>query len=225
MRILFIAGLLPAFAVLCGLGCKSARVTSERQLAPPPAAKPVVVYVTDFEIGAVQHEDGMLSGRPGPLGRIGQRLSGASGDPVTRGRQIVDLMANSLVKELSKSGFNALRLPAGRAVPAEGWFVRGLFTEVQEGNRLRRAMIGFGSGQTDVQVITTVDDLSQGPPRPMYEVATDASSGNKPGAAPTLVLTPYGAAARFVMAGRDLDKNVKQTAASIAAQMTRRIRP
>ena len=224
MKILLTAGLLAAITVLCGPGCKSARVTSERELTPMPAAKPVVVYVTDFEIGAVQHEDGLLSGRSGPLGRIGQRLSGASSDPVARGREIVDLMADSLVKELSRSGFNVSRLPAGRAVPAGGWLVRGLFTEVQEGNRLRRAMIGFGSGQTDVQVITTVDDLSQGPPRPMYEVATDASSGNKPGAAPTLVLTPYGAAARFVMAGGDLDKNVKQTAASIAAQMTRRIR-
>ena len=54
-------------------------------------------------------------------------------------------------------------------------------------------------------------------------VATDATSGNKPGAAPTLVLGPYGAAARFVMAGQDLDKNVKQTAAEIARQMTKHI--
>jgi len=183
----------------------------------------VVVYVTDFEIGVVKHEDGMLSGRPGPVGRIGQRLSGASSDPAARAQQIVDLMANSLVKELSKAGYNALRLPAGRPVPGEGWCVRGLFTEVQEGNRLRRAMIGFGQGATDLQVVTTIDNLSQGPPKPLYEVTTDANSGQMPGAAPTLVFSPYGAAIRFVMAGNDLDKNVKQTAAKIAEQMTVRI--
>ena len=223
MRTLQFLAQLLALSAVCGLGCKSAHVTSERELAPRPTAKPVVIYVTDFEIGAVKHEDGVLSGRPGPLGRIGQRLSGASSDPAARARQLVDLMANSLVKELAKAGFNVLRLPPGQSVPAEGWLVRGLFTEVQEGNRLRRAMIGFGSGETDVQVITTIDDLSQGPPQPMYEVATDANSGNKPGAAPTLILSPYGAAVRFVMAGKDLDKNVKQTAASIAAQMIKRI--
>ena len=53
--------------------------------------------------------------------------------------------------------------------------------------------------------------------------ANDASSGDKPGAAPTLVLGPYGAAARFVLAGRDLDTNVKQTAAEIAARMAKRV--
>ncbi len=212
-----------ALAILCGLGCKSAHVTAERQLAPEPAAKPVVVYVADFEIGVVKHEDGILSGRPGPVGRIGQRLYGTSSDPAARAQQIVDLMANSLVKELAKSGFNALRLPPSQPVPATGWLVRGLFTEVEEGNRLRRALIGFGEGQTDIQVVTTIADLSQGPPKPLYEVATDAASGNKPGAAPTLVLGPYGAAARFVMAGQDLDKNVRQTAAEIARQMTKHI--
>ena len=65
-------------------------------------------------------------------------------------------------------------------------------------------MIGFGEGQTDIQVVANVQDLSQGPPKPLYEVATDASSGDKPGAGPTLVLGPYGAAARFVIAGTGL---------------------
>jgi hypothetical protein len=208
-------------AALCGLGCKSAQVTSEQELAPPSAGQPVVVYVTDFEIGVVKHEEGILSERPGPLGRIGERLYGTSSDPAARAQQIVDLMANSLVKDLSKLGFNALRPPAGRPIPTEGWLVRGIFTEVQEGNRLQRAMIGFAQGQTDIQVVTTIDDLSHGPPKPLYELATNASSGNTPGAAPTLVLGPYGAAARFVMAGEDLDKNVRQTAVEIAEELAK----
>ncbi len=212
-------------AVICGLGCKSAEVTSQRDLAPPAKVKPAIVYVSDFELGAqtIKHEDGVLSGRAGPVGRIGGRLTGSSDNPAARARQLVDLMANSLLKELTKSGFQAVRLPPGTPIPGEGWLLRGVFTEVQEGNRLRRAMIGFGQGQTDLQVIANVCDLSQGPPKPLYEIATDAASGNKPGAAPTLVLGPYGAAARFVMSGKDLDKNVKQTAAQIAARMASRV--
>jgi hypothetical protein len=101
--------------------------------------------------------------------------------------------------------------------------VRGIYTRVQEGNRIERALIGFGKGQTDVQVIARVDDLSQGELKPFYEIETDASSGSKPGAAPTLVLSPYGAAARFVMAGTDLEKNVKQTASQIAEQVAHRV--
>ncbi len=216
-----------ALAAICLLGCKTAKVTAERELAPPASSKPTAVYVADFELWAenVHHEGGILSGRIGPVGRVGERLYGGSGDPAVRARQLVELMANSLVKEITKAGFNAVRLPPGAPSPAEGWLLRGIFTGVQEGNRLRRAMIGFGQGQTDIQVIANVQDLSQGPAKPLYEIATDASSGDKPGAAPTLVLGPYGAAARFVLAGQDLEKNIRQTAAEIAARMAKRVQP
>jgi hypothetical protein len=213
-----------ALTILCGLGCNTAKVTSDVEIAPPASAEPVAVYVADFELGVqgIKHEDGVLSNRQGPVGRIGGRLSGGSSDPAARARQLVDLMANSLVKELSKAGFSARRLPPDAALASRGWLLRGLFTEVQEGNRLRRAMIGWGEGQTDLQVVTTVHDLSQGLPKPLYEIATDASSGTTPGAAPTLVLGPYGAAARFVLAGQDLEKNVRQTAAQIAERLAKR---
>jgi hypothetical protein len=208
-------------------GCKSANVTSTPEAGLPPLPKPRMVYVADFELAAqnVKHEDSVLSGRIGPVGRVGDRLSGNTTDPAVRARQIVELMANSLVKELSKSGFNVTRFRPGSSMPSEGWLLRGVFTEVQEGNRVRRAMIGLGEGQTDIQVVANVQNLSEGPPKPMYEVATEAGSGSMPGAAPTLVLGPYGAAARFVMAGRDLDKNVKETAKQIAVRMAKRVQP
>ena len=199
-------------AFVSGAGCKTAKVTAEREYTPAQSTKPVMIYVADFELSAtgVKHQDGALSGRSGPVGRVGNRLSGASGDPAARARQIVDLMASTLVKDLSKVGFNAVRFPAGTPIPAQGWLLRGVFTEVQEGNRVRRAMVGFGEGQTDIQLIATVHDLSQGAPKPLYEVATDASSGSTtPGAGATLALNPYAAGARFVMAGKDLEKNLK----------------
>ncbi len=216
---------LAILATCCLTGCKSATVTSQQELSPTPAQKPQVIYVADFECGVqnIHHEDGMLSNRPGPLGRVGGRLSGAPEDPAARARQLVDLMADSLVKDLAKAGFNALRLSPGAAMPPQGWLVRGVFAEVQEGNRLRRAVIGLGQGATDLQVVTTVDNLSQGPPTPLYELATDATSGNKPGGGATLAISPWGAAAHFVMSKHDLEKNVKQTASQIATQITQRV--
>ncbi len=213
-------------AASCLIGCKSPNVPPEPQTGLPVLPKPHMVYVADFELWAqnIKSEEGILSNRAGPVGRLGARLYGTS-DPATRAREIVNLMANSLVKELSKSGLNATRLQPGAPTPTDGWLLRGVFTEVQEGNRLRRAMIGFGEGQTDIQVVANVQNLSEGPPKPLYEMATEAESGSMPGAAPTLVLGPYGAAARFVMAGGDLDKNVKKTAAQIAARMAKRVEP
>jgi hypothetical protein len=205
--------------------CQTAKVTGEHELAAAPAGKPAAVYVADFDLGAqnIQHEENRLEKHPALLGHIGKRLSGESADPATRARQLEDLMANSLVEDLHKAGFAAARLAPGEATSRTRWLVRGVFTEVQEGNRLRRAVIGFGQGATDLQVITKVDNLSLGQPRPFYEVETEASSGQGPGAGPTIALGPYGAAARFVMAGKDVDQNVKQTAAQIADHVTKQV--
>jgi hypothetical protein len=219
--------LLLSLLTACQMG-KSAKVTSQSEFAGSNANKPQVIYIADFELSAanVKHEEGKLSGRTGPgsriTDRVGGRLSGASADPQARAREIIESMSNSLLKDLSKAGFNAQRLAPGASLPNQGWLLRGIFVEVQEGNRVRRAMVGLGQGQTDIQVVTSIDDLSQGTPKPLYQVATDANSGSAVGAAPTLVLGPYGAAARFVMAGQDLDKNVKQTATQITAQITQR---
>jgi Domain of unknown function (DUF4410) len=205
-------------------GCNTAKVTSEREVSTVPAEKPPIIYVADFGLDAqnIQQQEGVLSDRPGPLGRVSHRLYGTSADPAARAREIVDLMANSLVRDLSHAGFNASRLPPGVPMPTEGWLLQGVFTEVQEGNRLQRAMIGLGQGQTDIQVVVSMENLSKGPPKPLYEISTDASSGNKPGAAPFIALNPYAAAARFAMSGQDLNKNVRNTASQIAAEISKR---
>jgi hypothetical protein len=103
--------------------------------------------------------------------------------------------------------------------------VRGVFTSVNQGNQLERAVIGFGKGKTDVQVVVDVNDLAAGVPQKLYEVTTKADSGKAPGAGPTIILGPAGLAARFVIAGHDLDRNVRQTASLIADEVVRRTDP
>jgi hypothetical protein len=77
----------------------------------------------------------------------------------------------------------------------------------------------MGQGETDVQVLSCINDLSKGPPKPLQDIAAEANSGKMIGAAPTLAFTPYGAAVHFVRAGKDLDKNVTETASHISAQI------
>ena len=102
--------------------------------------------------------------------------------------------------------------------------MRGVFTQVDEGNRVRRAVIGFGAGQTQMQVAVAVDDLTGGVPKPLYHIDAGAQSRKLPGAGPAIVFAPPVAAARFAMAGRDLERNVEQAAAKIAADVAQRIR-
>ncbi len=214
-----------AIGLLLGCQSKKAAVTGESEFASAKAGPPAIVYVADFSLppDIIKSDAGMLSGRSGPVGRVGSRLSGASEDRAARARQLVDLMSKTLVSDLTKAKFKAVRLTPDLPVPTQGWLVRGSFTAVDEGNRLRRSMIGMGQGETDIQVLSCIDDLSQGPPRPMYQVATDANSGKAVGGGATLALGPYGAAVHFVKAGQDIEKNVKQTASQIADLIVKRV--
>ena len=48
-----------------------------------------------------------------------------------------------------------------------------------------RAVIGFGVGKTELQVLVYVDDLADGMPKPFYEFDTSADSGKMPAEAST----------------------------------------
>jgi hypothetical protein len=220
---------LAAIALCLGLvGCGSAKVSGQREVGAAPAARPTVIYVADFELDTqtVKRETRVLPlppPPPGPLGGILPKPPGSPKEPAERARELVDLMSTSLVENLTKAGLTAHRLAAGAPQPADGWLLRGIFTEVDEGNRIRRAVVGFGAGQTQLQLVVAVEDLARGVPRPFYEVDTAADSGKAPGAGPVIVLNPAVGAARFVLAGSDLDRNVKQAAAKIAADLAARV--
>lgn len=209
------------------LGCGTAKVSSRQSTAAAPTARPTTIYVVDFDLDVanVKSEKGFLPAMPKLPGPLGDKLPpppGAAKDPQKVAREVVDTMSTSLVQKLTAAGFTARRLTSTNSLPNYGWLVRGVFTDVNQGNQLQRAVIGFGLGKTDLQVNIQFDDLTQGPPKPFYELHTTADSGHAPGAGPTIVLGPAGVAARYVIAGQDLNRNVKQTAAQIAEEVARK---
>ncbi len=194
-------------AGLCG-------VLSKGEAGPQlqPAAAPEMIYVADFDIdsGNVQQNSGPLKG--GILGREGPLQSRRNqGDTAPK---LVQLMSESLARELSNCSLRAVPLSSGGLLPRSGWVVRGEFTEVDEGNRVRRAVVGFGSGATHMQVEVNVADLGTYPDTPFLLLGTDTGSGKMPGAVVTM--NPYVAAAKFVMAKNASDKDVRHTAKDIA---------
>lgn len=218
-----------ALVGLCFLlfGFGGAKVTDRRDVGIGPSAAPQMIYVTDFdlEVQDVKSGPGLLPQRKQPIGprpNIGPRSRNAQKDPEVHVREIVNLMASSLVRELTKKELKAQRFNPRGPLPANGLLVRGVFTQVDEGNRLRRVAIGFGAGETEMQVFVRVDDLVHGSPKTFYELDTKAESRKLPGA--VITMNPYVAAAKYVLSGRDLEKNIKQTASKIAGDIAERIK-
>jgi hypothetical protein len=199
------------------------------QTCAAPTTKPTLVYVADFDLDTTNIRLDPAAPPPppklpGPFSKLLPPPPGPSKDPQTLARELVDSMGKSLVKELTKAGFNARRLAPNEVIPTSGWIVRGVFTNVNQGNQLERAVIGFGKGKTDLQVLVDIADLAQGAPAQFHEVKATASISSKsPGAAPMIVERhPAGVAAKFIIASKDLDRNVKQTAAQIAEEVVTR---
>jgi hypothetical protein len=143
-----------------------------------------------------------------------------SEDPATHARRIVDELASALVKDLNAAGVPAARLPTGGALPAEGWLVRGVFTEADSGETLRRAIIGFGSGKTDMEVQVGVSDLAAPHPTESFLVfGTITDPSRLPGGVVTR--NPYVVAAKFVLEKGAPRRDVEHTAKTIADELVK----
>jgi Domain of unknown function (DUF4410) len=185
--------------------CSTAKVTSDVALAPNLRFRPAVIYVGHFDLpdDAIQSESPMARH---PLHAWREQ---------SQAHALADDLEQDVAQDLMKKGLAAQRLAPGEPPPTRGWLVRGTILQMDEGNRLRRTVIGFGAGQTNLKVAVAIDNLSAGqPPATLYRMQTGAQSGKSPGAVVTM--NPYAAAAKFVLAGHDLKHNVQKTASQIA---------
>jgi hypothetical protein len=192
-----------------------ARVESESATAAPPTTPARRVYVEDFALDAEATEPrtGLL-GRP----RLFRELTGE--DPATHARRVVDEMAIALVQDLNAAGIPAERLPAGGGLPADGWLVRGAFTEADSGGIVRRAVIGFGSGKSEMEVQVGVSDLASAQPTQAFLVfGTITDPSRLPGGAVTR--NPYVVAAKFVLEKGAPRRDVEHTAKAIADELVK----
>jgi len=221
--------LLLRFALFVGICvCAAPRGLAQTAPATPDSTEPkhvftkdMTIYVRDFDLDAqnVQVDKGVGGQiRPGIIERPSKR---EQADPQAQAKKLVDTMSKSLVDDLHKAGYKAQRLGPNDPAPASGALVTGVFTEVDEGNRVHRALIGFGSGSAKMELYVTMSDLAS-PQKPLYNLAQEDTSGKKPGAA--ITLNPYVAAAKFAMEKNAPEKTVKKTASEISAEVVKHLK-
>ena len=182
-----------------------------------PTKMPQAIFIQDFEL---DYEN--LKPDQGVLNRLGSRPRvlpppRQKNDPEQTARNLVNLMSESLQKSFEDAGTTAQRIDAMKGLPKEGWLVRGVFTEVDEGNRMKRAVIGFGAGATSMEVQVSVADLAVDPDAPFIIFGTIKDPKQMPGAVVTR--NPYVAAAKFVLEKNASEKNVTRTAKEIVQEI------
>ena len=209
-------------------GCATVKLRGQRALGAIPITAPQAVYVADFIFRSegISAERGIL-----PLSLVNEAASESSivfsrvfGIRINRGvreRELANLMATTLIEDLRNVGVIAYRFGSRDKLPAGSWLLQGTFVQVDEGNRIARALIGFGEGATELDVVASLSDSSGDSLRPFCELSTIAHSPHQAGA--IISLNPLGAVGRFMAGGLDLDKNVMETGSKLATIIADRV--
>jgi Domain of unknown function (DUF4410) len=183
----------------------------------PPAApeRSQRIYITDFELDAPGVNADATSAPPASA-------SPKTDASATRAQHLVKLMSDNLLKDFAKAGYTTKLLHPGDPRPDDGFLIAGVFAQVGEDNRLRRAVIGSGQSAETLQLYVAAKDLAHFTP-PLY--TADAADGSSSGAGPggVIEINPNADAVKYSIEADVTDKDIKQSAQRISAELVKRI--
>jgi hypothetical protein len=198
----------------------TAPATTDSDTNEADVKKSMTVYVSDFELDTVIGRDDKGAPTLAPASATQAEAMRYDDTPAALASRIVDYMSATLVSELEKAGYTAHRLRPGEALPAEGIRIKGVFTEPDKDNHLRRAVIGNTNTMDKMALFVGIGNLAK-PDQPLYAVV-DLKGGdnveNKPGA--MINVSTYAPVARFEVPKSPTEKAVKDTAAAIVSDLT-----
>jgi hypothetical protein len=178
-------------------GCAKTVVGSQYESAKWNLQKPSQVFVYDFAVTREQvHENaGLLQGTINDF----QDTTTYQHEGEIIG-EVRTVAADELVKGIQNLGLPAQRVSSSTLLPKGALGITGQFLNVDEGNKGARLVVGFGKGQSrvDLRIQLYEYGLDQSRSEPetvptkLLEFETHADSGSMPGA---IVTGPAGAAA------------------------------
>jgi hypothetical protein len=180
-------GALPILLILGG--CAGAKVGNRHEIAASGLSKPQQVLIHNF---AVSPED--IKQNSGLFARLSRNFGNSSQteEKIEEGREVADALATELTLKIRGWGLNAIRADQTMPLTQGAILVTGHFVNIDEGNRLRRTVIGFGAGQSAIDSRVRVLAPSSSGYAELIAFDAHADSGEMPGA---VVMGPAGAAA------------------------------
>lgn len=172
--------------LLCLLvaGCSSAHVNTMAGGVTDTLPRPTAVVVTDFAItpDQVRLDSGVSAAFM--RARNGQPRSALQ---LQAAQETQAALSETLVAKLDSYGLPAQRMAAEATPPPGSLLIQGQILKLDEGNRMRRTMVGLGAGRstlsTDTQLYSVADPAR---PRFLRAFAGSADSGRMPGAVETM---------------------------------------
>jgi hypothetical protein len=184
-------------------GCAGASVAPGTNAMPATSNRPSTIYVYPFAASTsdVTLNQGFLQKTYTQLTDSNQNQS-----QLDLAHQTASVLADSIVQQLQNLGFTASRVARGTQVSGDNiLIVDGEFLDINQGNQLRRMVIGLGAGEATLDSQVQVYQMANGANQQIMEFNVNANSGQMPGAAFT---APAGAAAGGAAAAVSLGMNL-----------------
>jgi len=207
-------------------GCAQTVVKSEYESSKSRLTRPSRILVYDFAATReqVKENQGLLQGTVNSF--EGTTTWEHEGEIANEVRGVA---AEEMVKAIQNFGLPAERVAANTPVPPGALAITGQFLNVDEGNKGARMAIGFGMGQSRVDVRIQMFGYGLDPAQPsdtgpmkLVEFETHADSGSMPGALVTGGAGMAAGAATGAVVGANMAVGGLKAYRSAMASMTAR---
>jgi uncharacterized protein DUF4410 len=207
-------------------GCASTNVTQQTPMSSPGLARPNSIWVYNFVANpAEMPADSSISGA------VAAPSTPPTAEQIEEGHRLGALIAQDLVGDINQMGLTAVQAgPGSTPQPGDG-VIRGYLVSVQGGGAVKRFVIGFGAGTSEMDTVVEGYAVTPQGWRKLGS-GTLSSSGNKmPGmVAPAAVAIATGNPLGLIVVGgmkvygetsgkNTLEGRAKATADAISEQL------
>lgn len=194
--------MLLSFAIIVA-GCAGAKVTEQSSAAPMTASAPTAVVIYPFAANA---SDVSLNSSIFQVAYRNMTDADQSAEQLQIARQTAQNICVQVAANLSGKGINTTCLQRGVSPTGNNVLILdGEFTDISQGNRMRRMVIGLGAGASKVDTVVQVIQKTDQGATAIIDFSTSADSGYMPGAG---ITGPAGAAAGGATAAASLGVNL-----------------
>lgn len=209
-------------------GCASTEITKGQYRAgQEQLARPGRIIVYDFIATASD-----IPPTAAITGSYSQRPSPQTSQEIQVGRKLGALVAQHLVRKFLDMGMPAHRASNGPAPQIGDVLITGQFVKIDEGDRTKRVLIGFGKGGGELRTHVEGYVVTESGKRLLGRREVSAKGGKKPGALVPLIVAvasanPAGLVVSSVMSikgekkegSETLEGAAKRTAEEIAKEL------
>jgi len=213
-------------ALLVGAGCASTKVTEQTPMSSPGLARPNQIWVYNFIANS--------SDMPADSS-IGGAVTAPSTPPtreqIEQGRKLGALIAQDLVVDINAMGLTAVQAGPGASPQVGDGVIRGYLVSVQGGGAVKRFVIGFGYGTSEMDTVVEGFAVTPQGLRKLGSGTLSSSGSKTPGmVAPAAVAIATGSPIGLIVVGglkvygeasgrNTLEGRAKATADAISEQL------